>query len=252
MLVLLPPSETKVSGGEPGTKLNLDRLSFTVQNTLRASLLEQLSHLAEDESASFVALKLGPHGGPEVLRNRELMYSPVMPALWRYTGVLYDALAPHTLDDAAVLWAEEHVAVFSALFGLIKARDLIPAYRLSWDSKLPGGALSSQWAAIQDALWAEVDGFVLDLRSEGYRQLAPLPPGRGVFVSLVGDGPRGARKALGHANKSAKGALLKALAASGAIFSCVEEVVFWGDRHGYTFDAQSGKNDTIDLVFSGT
>ena len=61
-----------------------------------------------------------------------------MPAIDRYTGVLFDALDAPSLDADAREFARETVVVHSALFGLVGALDEIPAYRLSHDSRLPG------------------------------------------------------------------------------------------------------------------
>jgi cytoplasmic iron level regulating protein YaaA (DUF328/UPF0246 family) len=142
MLVLLPPSETKVTGGEPGTSLDLSLLSFGAQNPVRRALLQQVVKLSGDETAALAALKLGPKGAPEVQRNQEVLHSPVMPALERYTGVLFDALGVNRSRTGAAGMGGRHGGrVFSALFGLVRAFDPIPAYRLSFDSKLSGGPI---------------------------------------------------------------------------------------------------------------
>ena len=228
------------------------QLSFSAQNPVRSALLQQVVELSADETAALSALKLGPRGAPEVQRNQEVLRSPVMPALERYTGVLFDALGFHDLEPEARAWVEDTVAVFSALFGLLRAFDPIPAYRLSFDSKLSGGPLAAQWAQVTTELWEQVPDFVLDLRSEGYRKLAPVPPGQGVFVSLVKEGPVGSRKAVGHANKSAKGTLVRSLAITGARCESVEDVVSWGLTHGYALDMDSLREGVIDLVISGS
>jgi cytoplasmic iron level regulating protein YaaA (DUF328/UPF0246 family) len=134
MMILVPPSETKVSGGDEGSHLDLGSLSFLVQTPLRQKLANELVALAGNPAASLRALKLGPKGLGELQRNRELWEAPVMPALSRYTGVLYDALGVDTLDGASRERALSSIAIFSALFGLIRASDRIPAYRLSFDS----------------------------------------------------------------------------------------------------------------------
>jgi cytoplasmic iron level regulating protein YaaA (DUF328/UPF0246 family) len=252
MLVLLPPSETKTAGGKPGTSLDIGQLSFPVHNAVRSALLEQVVELSGDEAAALKALKLGPKGAPEVQRNRDVLSSPVMPALERYTGVLFDALDLSSLPPRAHSWVMDTVAVFSALLGIIRASDLIPAYRLSFDSKLSGGPLASQWAAVGNVMWDEVPGFVLDLRSEGYRKLAPVPADQGVFVALVKEGALGSRPALGHANKAVKGRLVRALAESGAQLENVQDVVSWGESHGYHCDVDSLREGVMDLVISGS
>ena len=248
MLILLPPSETKVSGGDEGSHLNLGSLSFSVQASTRQHLVDAVVALSVDHAASLRALKLGPKGLAEVERNRELWSAPVMPALSRYTGVLYDALDFDTLDDASKRRALSSVAIFSALFGLIRASDKIPAYRLSWDSALPSGKPGSVWGPLATDLWASVGDFVLDLRSEGYRSLGPLPEGAGVFVSLVKPGPGGARGAIGHHNKGTKGRLVRDLVESGADITSVADLCQWGRSNGHNFDEASAGSGFIELI----
>lgn len=248
MLVVLPPSETKVSGGAPGSKLNLSLLTTPELNPLREALLTALVALSLNPEQAMKALKLGPKGGFEVERNRDVWSTPVMPALERYTGVVYDALGIKEWSDDDWAYASGHVAVFSALFGLLGARDPIPAYRLSCDSRLDLGRLPALYAPYREALWNSVPDFVLDLRSEGYRALAPLLPGSGVFVTLVQPGPRGERKALGHQNKPVKGRLVADLVRTRADISSPEELAAWGGAEGWIFDLESNREGVIDLV----
>ena len=70
-----------------------------------------------------------------------------MPALDRYTGVLYDALSPATLGPAARARAEREVVVASALFGAVRGGDPLPAYRLSRARACPGSAASPRCGA---------------------------------------------------------------------------------------------------------
>ena len=51
-----------------------------------------MAKLSRNRETSIRALKLGPKQAAEVDRNRAIRRSPTMPALERYTGVLYDAL----------------------------------------------------------------------------------------------------------------------------------------------------------------
>jgi cytoplasmic iron level regulating protein YaaA (DUF328/UPF0246 family) len=92
VLVLLPPSETKRVGGE-GPPLRLDALSCPTLGTLRAALVDELVELAADRSACRRALGLSASQDAEIERNASLRSAPTLPAITRYTGVLYDALA---------------------------------------------------------------------------------------------------------------------------------------------------------------
>ena len=94
----------------------------------------------------------------------------------RYTGVLYDALGEDTLSPAAREFAREHVLIHSALFGLVRAGDPIPRYRLAHDSRLPGAYAGKALARSPiSAALADRPGLTLDLRSEAYVALGPAP-----------------------------------------------------------------------------
>ncbi len=196
MRIVLPPSETKQLGGLDQT-LEWDSLVLPQFGEARRGIAGDLVALCGDEAAASKALGLGAKGAEWIQANRELESAPVMPALTRYTGVLFDALDYGSLDKDAQSRADQTVWLFSALFGPLRATDLVPRYRLSFDSKLPGESLKSRWQRHAEEIWA--GDFTVDLRSEGYRSLAPLPAGAGVYVRVVKDLAGGA--AAGHANK---------------------------------------------------
>jgi cytoplasmic iron level regulating protein YaaA (DUF328/UPF0246 family) len=187
--------------------------------------------VSSEETSARTALKLGPKSIAERLRNLVLETSPTMPAIERYTGVLYDPLDAPAADASTRAWWDRHVVVQSAMFGPIGAGDLIPAYRLSHDSRLPGVRLASHWPApARAALAARARGLVLDLRSEGYRSLGPVPDA--VPLRVVSVGGDGRRKALNHWNKTAKGRLVSLLARTGAAVSSMPELTAWAAAHG--------------------
>lgn len=51
-------------------------------------------------------------------------------AIERYDGVAYDYLSYSTLDKSSQEWIDNHVLIFSNLFGPILAKDTIPTYKL--------------------------------------------------------------------------------------------------------------------------
>ncbi|WP_449280396.1 YaaA family protein [Leucobacter sp.] len=251
MLVLLPPSETKRVGGagalDPGA-LHAPEALGTAREQVRAALVE----LSRDEEAAAKSLKLGVKNRGELEHNLRLESSGVMPAIERYTGVLYDALDVASLDAQARSWLDEHVLVQSALFGLLSAGDPIPAYRLSAGSRLPelGAPLTRVWGeAHADVRWAD-DTLLLDLRSKDYGALAPLP--RGYFLNVVQRGANGEVRALNHFNKAAKGDLVRRLARSGAStgatgIDSVGELLDWAASEGLEMTA-SEDDRTVTLV----
>jgi hypothetical protein len=206
VLVLLPPSETKAEGGA-GDPLDLDRLSFPELNPVRRKLTDALVDLAADPPAALAALGLSAGQATEVARNAVLRESPTMPALFRYTGVLYDALDARSFTRAEQRRAGERLAVASALFGIARATDPIPAYRCSGSSVLPGvGPLRELWRPVLEPALGALDGLVVDLRSGAYATLARVPDA--VTVRVVTEQGR----AISHFNKATKGLLARALA----------------------------------------
>jgi cytoplasmic iron level regulating protein YaaA (DUF328/UPF0246 family) len=193
------------------------------------------------------ALGLGPKQSFEVDRNRALSTSPTMPALDRYTGVLFDALDAPTLDPAAREFASGHVVVHSALFGLVGAADPIPAYRLSHNSRLPDLALRSTWSNAVSTVLARQDGLMIDLRSEAYVDLGPIPAGRDAFVvRVVAEGADGRVRALNHFNKKGKGLFVRRLLQAGIDHDSVDSLLEWATGSGISL-ARKGESE-LELV----
>lgn len=212
VLVLLPPSETKRDGGD-GPPLRLDRLSFPDLEPVRKALLDEIVELSADREASRKALGLSPTQDAEIARNAVLHTAPTLPAIDRYTGVLYDALDIESLRGAAAARARQRLAVGSALFGLLRAGDPVPAYRLSATAKLPGSApLTGRWRPVLEPVLADVAAqeLVIDLRSGSYAALGRLPAA--VRVGVLAEHADGRRTVVSHFNKAHKGRLARALA----------------------------------------
>jgi len=216
VLVLLPPSETKRDGGD-GPPLRLDALSFPSLDPLRAALLDELVTLAADAPASRRALGISPAQDAEIARNARLRAAPTRPALTRYTGVLYDALDVGSLRGAAAARARARLAVGSALFGLLRADDPVPAYRLSAGSALPGRpTLAASWKPLLEPVLAGIAAgeLVVDLRSGSYAALGRLPSA--VRVDVLAEHPDGRRTVVSHFNKAHKGRLARILVSTRA------------------------------------
>ena len=246
MLILLPPSETKRDGGVTGSALALDALSFPELTPLRATTVEATVALAADPEAALAALKLSAKQLPEVARNAALYGAPALAAIDRYDGVLYDALDAVSLSEWARAFAHAHVAIASALFGLTRALDPIPAYRLSADSRLPGVRLKQHWGPSLSGVLAAHDGLILDMRSEAYAALGPLPKrANTVFVRVVSE-EGGRKRALNHFNKAGKGRLTRALIEAGEVHADVDALCAWARSAGIRLEP--GAPGELDLV----
>ncbi|MCS3441616.1 YaaA family protein [Microbacterium phyllosphaerae] len=230
MKILLPPSETKRPGGE-GAPLDVNTFALPGLHSARHAVIDALVDLAADEDAALKVLKLSPKQSGDVAHNRMLRSAATMPAVDRYTGVLYDALDAQTLSSASRRWLGSHAWIHSAPFGPIGALDSIPSYRLAAGTSLPGvPALRRHWAdATTEAIAGEDPAFVLDLRSEAYVALGPVPASvTSAYVRVVTEHGR----ALNHFNKKSKGLLVRALAEDRPRVRSVRTLRTWADSRG--------------------
>jgi cytoplasmic iron level regulating protein YaaA (DUF328/UPF0246 family) len=211
VLLLLPPSEGKAAGGR-GAPLDLARLSHPALTPVRARLVAALQAAAVTDPER-LQRALGC-SADEVAKDAVLTTAPALPALRRYTGVVYEALSHATLSPAGRRRASGSVRVASALFGLLSPADRIPAYRLSGGTSLPGvGSLAAAWRPVLEPELAAVRGLVVDLRSGPYAALARVPQAVQVRVLRERDG---VRTVVSHDNKHTKGLLARALCEAGA------------------------------------
>ena len=234
MLIVLPPSETKSFGGDH-PPLDWDSLSFPELNSVRKQIAADLVALDDPFTVLGISNKLAA----EVEANQQLLTSPTTPAILRYTGVLYDALSAGTLPNEAL----QRLAIGSALFGVVRAGDLIPHYRLSGGTKLPTRSssttptLKSRWGGLITEVLSSADGLVVDLRSGTYQQLGRLKTAITVRVESVQ--PDGSRKVVSHFNKHYKGELARVLALSKQDPTSIDEVAAIARAAGMTVEITS-------------
>ena len=234
MLIVLPPSETKSFGGDH-PPLDWDLLSFPELNPVREQIAADLVALDDP----FTVLGISDKLAAEVEANQELLTSPTTPAILRYTGVLYDALSADTLPNEAL----QRLAIGSALFGVVRAGDLIPHYRLSGGTKLPTRSssttptLKSRWGGLITEVLSSADDLVVDLRSGTYQQLGRLKTAITVRVESVQ--PDGTRKVVSHFNKHYKGELARVLALSEQDPISIDEVAAIARAAGMTVEITS-------------
>ena len=196
MLFLLPPSETKCPGGG---SLTIDQVALTFGglNKARETVIEAAG-------------------------AQNLLTAPTLRALDRYTGTLFGALhgrglkgtptENNSLTPDEVARAKSTVLIQSAMFGLIPATDLIPEYKIDATKKLNGLNLKQVWSQAHEAIWPRLaGGLIVDLRSNTYADLAPLPEGLPAYkVTVYVEREDGSREQLNHFNKKAKGQLVRA------------------------------------------
>jgi uncharacterized protein len=206
VLVLLPPSEGKTAPGS-GAPLDLGGLSYPELTATRERVLDAVVKLSGGRPArALAALGLSERQAGELDRNAALGTAPAAPAAEVYTGVLYERVRLPELAPAA----RARVLIASALWGVVRPDDRIPAYRLSMTARLPRlGGLPARWRpALRAALPDE--GLVVDLRSGPYA--AAWTPRAAELVAVRAFTERaGRRTAVSHMVKATRGDVARLL-----------------------------------------
>ncbi|THG35608.1 peroxide stress protein YaaA [Glaciibacter flavus] len=248
MIVVLPPSETKNDGGD-GAPLDVRTLVMPRLASRRRVVVRAVRTLAADVDSAVAALKLGRTQHAEVARNRAVARSATMAAIDRYTGVLYEGLRAETLTDDERAFAHDHVLIQSALLGPVAALDLIPAYRLSHDSRLPELSLRTHWNAAVSREFAALPGLLLDLRSEGYVALGAAPDrADSVYLRVLTVDTEGRRRALNHFNKKAKGEFTRWIITSRVDVDTVSELTERAASDGWRLEPVPGRPRELALL----
>lgn len=218
MLLLLPPSEAKSTGGEGGP---LDPAGLIAPRLapVRTRVLAAVAHLAAgDPGAAAAALKLPAGVAADALAaDRVAATSPTRPALDRYTGVVYAGLDVESMDARVRAAAEESVLVLSGLLGIVRGADLVPDYRVPVSASVPGlGLLTPVWrAALRESMPAVLGTtYAVDLRSTDYAGMwtATGPVRHQVLaVRVLSRRPSGPPRVISHFSKHGKGVLARAL-----------------------------------------
>ncbi len=220
LLILLPPSEGKASGGN-GPPLDLDSFSFDELNGTRAQMIKALGQLS---GRPRVAQKLlGVKGiALETARsdNAGLGDAPTLSAIERYTGVMYDSIDYRSLSPAAKTVFGQSVVIMSGLFGIVRPFDQIPTYKLKMGARL---RRNKTCAAIWKPLITESlattasDGVIWDLLPNEHS--AAWEPSRidsdiRFTVKFLEADTDGRLKTVSHWSKALKGALVRHLVAN--------------------------------------
>ncbi len=251
-LILLPPSERKRSGGNALAPSLFDLRAagtfnyFADLNPERRHLIEVLqAALAEGQGAAILTLE-SARLEAAIAADLAVFEAPRMAALERYgPGVLYTAMHFSGLPTGAQRRLLEHVVILSGLWGLLRADDLIPDYKLPMDATVPGvDRVSDYWRPrLSPVLNEAVRGRVVwDLLPDAHRAAwddAHAYDQR-VLVRFE-EGEAGARTALTHGVKPLRGALVAHLVRDAA--ERVETVLAWRPAGGFRLDEAATTHD---------
>lgn len=209
MLILLPPSEGKTPAPDHREPVDFSVLHHPNLNEARRQVLDVLGQISVQDDALDI-LKVGKSLVAEVERNTRLLDEPAGDASDIYSGVLYEALDYTSLGKTQKELADEHILIISALWGIVRLDDVIPAYRLSMGTKLGElGALANFWRPYLEAEIDVDDQLILDCRSAPYQKALPTPRAQTYEVKAMSVAPDGSRKVISHMAKHYRGLITR-------------------------------------------
>lgn len=207
MKILLAPSETKVVGGEGLFKPST--LFFTALHPKQTELIAHYNNTVLNASDETLSKMFGIKKLPEIAHYRhDITTQPTMRAIERYSGVAFDYLDYPSLDKESQEHLNEHLIVFSNLFGILKADDLIPEYKLKQGEAIEEIKTDKFYketiTQILDAYLANED--ILDIRA-GYYDKFYKPKTPYTTLKFIKNG-----KVVSHWAKAYRGKVLREIA----------------------------------------
>ncbi|MDQ2797867.1 MAG: peroxide stress protein YaaA [Actinomycetota bacterium] len=255
MHLLLPPSETKTTGGR-GRALH-GRFADDALGRARSVTTRALLELVDGAPrAAATALQL-PDGvaGDALAANAAVLVTPTTPALRRYSGIVYDGFSVATMTPGEQRVAARRTLVFSGLFGVVRGDESVPNYRVPAKAVLPGiGVASTFWRPVLAGVLPTMlrRGLVVDLRSGDYAAMwrpdAELAR-RIVTIRVLSPAPRGGHVVISYNSKYAKGllaaSLVRRMTAGQPAHTADDVAAAWVDCGGH--HCRSGPDGTLEL-----
>ena len=139
-------------------------------------------------------------------------------AVLAFNGDVYEGMNAASLKEKDLQWAQEHVAILSGLYGVLRPLDLMQPYRLEMGTKLknPGGAtLYAFWQKtiapyLNERLAKEKNPIVVNLASEEYFKAIDLKALNARIVQCVfQDGKNDVYKVVSFHAKRARGLMAR-------------------------------------------
>jgi uncharacterized protein len=173
------------------------------------------------------------------------------PAVLAFNGHVYQGLDAPTLSDADLAWAQDHVAILSGLYGLLRPLDWLQPYRLEMGTRLQtrrGADLYEYWG---DAIARDLNRrlaedalpLVVNLASQEYFKAAGRKALKARVLHCVFEEVRhGRAQVIGLLAKRARGLMARHAIVQRA--SAPEQLLGF-DAEGYAFQPQASEPDRL-------
>jgi len=250
MLYLLSPAksldyDTPASNKKATTPQFIER-SVELIDVLKTKTTEQIAQLM-DLSDALAALNVGRYAAwsPKFTAKNS------KPAVLAFDGDVYDGLQARTLGEDDLAWAQQHVAILSGLYGVLRPMDKLQPYRLEMGTALAtprGKNLYDFWGDtiaehLNERLAADASPVIVNLASQEYFRAANRRALKARVVECVfEDWKNGQYKIISFFAKKARG-LMARYAITHRIATPKRLEKF--DLEGYAYDAAASEPDRL-------
>ncbi|ABM31764.1 peroxide stress protein YaaA [Paracidovorax citrulli] len=172
-------------------------------------------------------------------------------ALFAFNGDVYEGLDARSLDGDGLRWAQDHVAILSGLYGVLRPLDRMQPYRLEMGTRLATGAganLYRFWGKriaehLNQRLAADATPVVVNLASQEYFKSVDTAALKARVIECVFEDWKGGRyKIISFHAKRARG-LMARYAIQHRVVAPRQLEGF--DLEGYAFDASASAQDRL-------
>jgi len=251
MLILLSPAKSLDYDTPVPARLAHTLPQFIPQS---AELIALLRQKAPQEIATLMKIS-DPLAALNVARYQawtpEFTAQNARQAILAFNGDVYEGLQVHSLDSADLHWAQQHVAILSGLYGVLRPLDWMQPYRLEMGTRLttPAGQnLYQFWGTqiaehLNERLQGAAAPVVLNLASQEYAKAVDRKALQARVIECVfEDWKNGAYKIISFYAKRARGLMARYV---------IEQRIHQPrklegfDAEGYAFDAAASAPERL-------
>lgn len=246
MLLLLSPAKSL----DFDTAHAIKRPSQPLFVVHAAQLVAQLKKLSLNEVAALMDLSeplAALNVGRYAAWSQKATAKNSKPALLAFNGDVYEGLQAATLSADDLAWAQQHVAILSGLYGVLRPLDRLQPYRLEMGTALEtrqGKNLYAFWGDLlcehlNERLARQRNAIIVNLASQEYFKAVDRPSLKVPVVECVFEDWKGGRyKIISFFAKRARGLMARYVIEHR--LTQVKQLQRF-DSEGYAFDAQASE-----------
>jgi cytoplasmic iron level regulating protein YaaA (DUF328/UPF0246 family) len=235
MIVVLSPSKSMQTEAARATEISQPEFLDQAEQ-----LVSKLRKFSEAELSRF--MKISPTLAQQTHQRFQKWARPFTPdnanpAALTFTGAVYDGLDATSLDKNALQFAQDHLRIFSALYGVLRPLDLMQAYRLDMADPLETDSAPSLYAFWKSLVTNQLNqlagSLLINLASQEYFKVIDKKRlDKQIVAPVFKDEKNGKLKTISLYAKRARGAMARFIIEK-RISSADELLAF--NRDGYTY-----------------